>query len=163
MRVVLIIGADCVPLETGKRDFERTLTEAGKEQATGAAEFLNINGVQLEYILASPFNRAQETGKCLAEKLKNDCIVETVQTLMPGLDVDDLIKTISTRISGLSCQWIGVVIHQTDADYILQSLLNGGEIDYRIPVCPGLIIGMDIVNPKTKNIDLLFLKYPAKQ
>lgn len=160
MRVVLIVGADCVPLEIGKRDSERSLTETGKIQIEKSSDFLKKIGVFPECILVSPFIRSQETGRLLAEKLDNNGVVETLHLLMPGVGVDDLIKEISNRVASCSCLWLGVVIHQTDADYIIQNLFLGkGEC--RIPISPGLLIGLDINVPQAKTIDLLFVKYPV--
>ena len=160
MRVLLMIGADCIPLEVGQRDSERHISEAGNCQVADAASFLNTLGISPKIILTSPFVRSQETGKCLAEKLKGDSSAETVPGLMPGAGPDELMRAITQRSDGCSAkEWIAVIIHELDAAFIFSSLIG---VDFSIPICAGMLIGMEIACSHAKvNGKLLFSRYPG--
>lgn len=160
MHVLLMVGADCDPLEVGQRDSERHISENGNCQAADAAFFINTIGVCPKIILASPFMRTQETGKCLAEKLTVDCNVETVPALMPGAGPDELLRAINQRSEDCSDQnWIAVIIHESDAALIFRSLI--GE-EYAIPMFPGMVVGLELSCAHAKiSGKILFSRYPG--
>lgn len=159
MRVILMVGAECVPLEKGQRDSERHISEHGNYQAADAAFFLNSLNVTPQIILASPFLRTQETGKCLAEKLNSECVVESTPGLMPGAGPDEMMRAITQRGDCNDQNWVAVIIHESDAAFILRSLI--GE-KYALPIASGTMLGVEISCAHAKiSGKLLFSRYPG--
>lgn len=160
MQILLIVGAECAPLELGQRDVERHISEHGNCQAQDAANFLNDLGVSPHIILTGPFIRTKETGQCLSQKLNSGCKVETVSELMPGAGPGELMQSITQRSADCSEKgWIAVVIHSPDANYIFRSIL--GE-NYSLPICPGMVVGMEIsCNHANISGKILFSRYPG--
>ena len=161
MRVILIIGVECVPLEIGQRDSERHISKYGNCQAADAASFLNILGVLPKIILTSPFLRTQETGRCLAEKISGNCSVEPVPALMPGAGPDEIMQAITQRSSDCSDQeWTAVVIHEPDADFIIRNLIGQ---EYTVPINSGMVVGLELACAHGKVTGkLLFTRYPGE-
>lgn len=161
MRVLLMVGADCPPLEAGQRDVERHISECGNCQAADAAHFLNTLGVVPKIIFTSPFVRIKETGNCLSERLSGGCQVEVVSALMPGAGPDELMRAITQRSGDCTIEeWIAVIIHESDANFIFRSLMGQ---DYSLPVYAGMVSGMDITCDHAQICGkLLFLRYPGE-
>ena len=160
MRVLLMISAQCAPLEEGSRDCDRPLTNGGRRDAMEAAEFAKKLSIAPECVLVSPFQRSKVTGDIFAESFDNPPPVEIVPALMPGAGVSELMKAITDHTEITQNDWILVVIHYSDANFILSSLFNQKN-KFNFMLQPGILLGLDILLHKgALSAKILFSKYP---
>ena len=68
-RLLLVRHADTRAAERLEKDFDRTLTAAGKNQSKALGEFLLTNEIQPECIVSSTAVRAWETSQIIAGEL----------------------------------------------------------------------------------------------
>lgn len=78
-----------------RTDAQRCLTEAGRTEVRRSAA--HLVGRPLQVILASPYQRAQQTAELVREVLGFDPPVETVPWLTPDADVDDAMLYLARR------------------------------------------------------------------
>ena len=79
--LIILRHADAANQSADVSDFERPLTELGREQARRQGQFLRQSGVKVERVIASAARRVQETAAALVENCANGLEVESVDTL----------------------------------------------------------------------------------
>lgn len=83
-QLILVRHAQAIEAEEFKGvDFDRPLTDKGKESATIIAKYLRLSGLRPDLILASPSDRTHETAVIIAEQQKIEHI-EFIDTLYNG-------------------------------------------------------------------------------
>lgn len=81
-----------------RTDAQRCLTDAGRAEVRRSAA--HLLGRPLQAILASPYERAQQTAELVREVLGSDLAVETVPWLTPDSDVDQAMLYLARRSEG---------------------------------------------------------------
>jgi phosphohistidine phosphatase len=76
-------------------DRERTLTPKGIKRMDKAAKGLIALSLSFDRILTSPFERARQTAKIVAQSLKLEDRLEEIQQLCPDRSVQDLIAALA--------------------------------------------------------------------
>jgi phosphohistidine phosphatase len=107
----------------GTSDADRALTEEGVRKTTRVASGLKALGVELDAVLSSPFRRAEETARLVADVLSPTLPVELYPPLAaasaPAQDVLKGLK-LSRRVSRLL-----LVGHQPDLGELASYLMTG--------------------------------------
>lgn len=135
MRIILVHHAEALSRRDAgvPYDAERPLSPAGKDAASRAAGLLQHLGVCPAAILSSPFIRAQQTARLLAESLCPETVPQPVTMFAPGCGPDEMLETVASR-NPTSSDWTIVVMHEPDVSYILAHLLDGTD---RLPFTIG--------------------------
>ncbi len=161
MHVILMLSAQCKQQEVGSRDCDRSLTSEGRKDIIDAADFINRLDITPKKVLTGPFQRAKDTGDIFAANFKKSPNVEIVPGLMPGAGPEELMKAIANRSTRDSKEWMTIVIHYSDTDFILGEIL-GEKKKLNFLLCPGMIIGVDLAIVKGKLTGrILFTRYPG--
>lgn len=105
-------------------DFERPLTPTGHIQAKELGTYLKEQKMQPELILASPYARAQETAKLIAEHADVQPPITEIW-LAPGMRPESAIAELQSY-SGFSR--IAIVGHQPDLSYLMELLDSNLEV-----------------------------------
>ena len=101
-------------------DFDRVLTFEGREEVSRSAQ--QLTGHAVDKVLASPYLRAQQTGRIVADIL--GCQMDTLESLVPDGHPPDVLATLPDngsillashmpfvgRLTGLLCE--GVMSNQ---------------------------------------------------
>jgi phosphohistidine phosphatase len=117
MRVWLLRHGEAEP--KARTDAERNLTEAGRLEVERAAAHLQEQPLQV--ILASPYQRAQQTAEIVRQALGFTGPVETVPWLTPDTDPTDAMLYLDRRPE----QHLLLVTHQPFVGALGGWLLNG--------------------------------------
>ncbi|HOK05473.1 MAG TPA: histidine phosphatase family protein [Victivallales bacterium] len=125
------------------RDSERSITESGRGDAAYAAEFMKALGLEPKVIICSPFKRTVETAQTLADNLDDPPPVQIAHSIMPGAGLDEILKAIKSRVECSEEDWILAVCHEPDISSCVKELLKESG-DYKIPVEPGTLIGLEL-------------------
>lgn len=106
----------------GTNDADRALTEEGVRKTTRVAAGLKALGVELDAVLSSPFRRAEETARLVADVLSPDLAVELYPPLAAGAQPQDVLKglKLARRVSRLL-----LVGHQPDLGELASFLMTG--------------------------------------
>jgi len=91
----------------GGNDSSRALTEKGKEEIEGIAEWLASREISFDLIATSPLVRARETGAIIAAGLGQEKILETWQSLSIGSDPATICQKITEETSLSSLLLVG--------------------------------------------------------
>lgn len=91
MRIHLLRHGEAVPRDAPgiTRDAERPLTQAGREQISGAAEAIQALDASPDLVVASPYVRARQTAKVAAETFDTVDEVGEFHELRPEADPVD--------------------------------------------------------------------------
>ena len=100
-------------------DAERALTDLGREQATRVGKFCRRHSLRPDLVLSSPFRRALETARSVAEAIGAECIVE--EFLASGMRADDAMHELA---SYRRMQGVMLVGHQPDLGWLAASLVG---------------------------------------
>lgn len=105
------------------RDFDRPLTERGRERVRLAARGLAFLQVRPDAILTSPLLRARQTAEIAAEELGFDPRrVATTQALLPGANPGGIFRETET----IGCQRALCAGHLPNMDLILAHAIGRG-------------------------------------
>lgn len=96
MEIYLLRHGDAADRVTGgyARDEERPLTEAGREEASVAAEALVGLGAAIDLVLCSPLVRAEQTAGIVAKIVRPARGLEHCVALAPGGDPEEIVAAI---------------------------------------------------------------------
>ena len=100
-------------------DAERVLTSLGREQAARVGEFCRRHALRPDYVLTSPYRRAQETARAVAEAVGAECVVEGFLT--SGAQPETILRELTAyrRVHGLM-----LVGHQPDLGWLAAALIG---------------------------------------
>lgn len=115
-------GESVHPEEAGS-DYARTLTDRGRQQVAGLAQWLEGRVARPQRILHSPLVRTTQTAGLLAAGLQVADEVTCCDVMSPGMSAAGLLEYVRQRPdSPVVC--IG---HQPDIGRALQHLVGGGQ------------------------------------
>jgi len=127
-------------------DAERPLTADGARKLRGAANTWATVVVPPARILASPFRRAQETARILAEAVHFDASIETSHHLQPNSDVT-MVLNLLREASLDRLPSIALVGHQPLLGILLDMLLTGAGAG--IPMATGMLVAVETGSPSS--------------
>ena len=106
-------------------DFERPLTEEGKERMAQEADTIHQLDLGLDAILTSPLVRAYQTAEIVAERLNLLDLLVVDERLEPGFGPSDLAEILEEHPQADEIMLVG---HEPDFSEIISYLIGGGTI-----------------------------------
>ena len=106
-------------------DFERPLTEYGKERMIRQSETIRKLDLGLDAILSSPLVRAYQTAEIVAEELGMLDLLQVDERLSPGFGPSDLKEILDSQESAEAVMLVG---HEPDFSYTISYLIGGGNV-----------------------------------
>ena len=151
MRLWLLRHGEAEP--RARTDAERNLNDAGRLEVRHSAA--HLRGRPLQAILASPYNRAQQTAEIVREVLGFSGAVETVPWLVPETDPGDALLYLGRR----SEAEILLVTHQPLVG-ILGDLLINGRRDTSLPMATASLAELQGDHLAAGLMQLVSLRHP---
>ncbi len=152
MHLYVLRHADAEDLRTS--DAERALTAKGRKQSEAVARFCRRSAVRPDYILTSPFRRAQQTADAVAAALDTPSVVEPF--LASGMNAATALRELRAY---LGCQGVLIVGHQPDLGELVAALL-GLDSPLNFPVPKASLVALDIRSLGRAGASLLFALPP---
>ena len=109
-------------------DRSRQLTPKGIKRINKAAKGLVTLSLSFNRILTSPFERARETAKIVAQTLRSEDSLEEIQQLCPDQSVEDLLSSLSAYAADKEILVIGHEPLLSSTMSFLLSATGGAEI-----------------------------------
>lgn len=136
-----------------RTDAERNLTDAGREEVQRNAA--HLLGQPVQAILASPFNRAQQTAEIVRQELGFAGAIETVPWLTPESEIDDAMLYLDRRNE------LGVLLvtHQPFVGALGGWLVNGHRCG-PLPLATGSLAELEGEHIAAGLMRLLSLRHP---
>ncbi len=120
MNLYVVRHADAVSIGNGIRsDFDRTLSDKGRSDATMMARTLAQIDIDVQAVLTSPLVRAVETGEIFGRELMRKA--ETTRKLEPGFNPRALAEEVLAGSNGASVVAVG---HQPDMSMLISYLVS---------------------------------------
>ncbi len=107
-----------------KKDFDRLLTSKGKEQIRKAASGWKTLIPSINIILTSPFLRALESAKIIAELIVYEKEIVVDNNLAPGCKTNQLIEI----VNALDAENILAVGHEPDISNHISNLISHTQV-----------------------------------
>lgn len=121
MNLYVVRHAEAVQLSgTITRDFDRPLTEQGKQEALLMGRILARLDKRVKSIFSSPLVRAVETANIISTELRGGVEVFVSDTVSPGFNQKALLTDILERTDGGSAMIVG---HQPDMSMFVAYLM----------------------------------------
>jgi phosphohistidine phosphatase len=105
-------------------DQARVLTPKGIKRMRKAARGLGALSLSFDRILTSPFERARQTARIVAEALELEDHVEEVRQLRPDQSVEDVLSALAARAGDRRILLVG---HEPLLSRTVSALLSGSE------------------------------------
>jgi len=106
----------------GVNDADRALTEEGVRKTTRVAIGLKRLGVELDAVLSSPFRRAEETARLVADIVSPTVAVELYPALSAGAAAPDILEGLKPARRDTRLLLVG---HQPDLGELASYLMTG--------------------------------------
>lgn len=153
MQLLILRHADA--MSTAVTDDVRPLSDKGRQQSKRVARFCKERGLQPDLILTSPFLRAEETAKIVAEELKCELVVTAflASGMMPSAAMEEL--RAYSRFENLM-----IVGHEPDLSALAGTLLGAGHLG-AVRMRKATLAGLDAPSITPGGAQLEFL-VPAK-
>jgi phosphohistidine phosphatase len=135
-------------------DFDRPLTEEGKERMARQAATLAKLGLNLDLIITSPLIRAYQTAEIVAQRLNMAEELVQDEGLAPGFGPDQLAKILQAHPDANALMLVG---HEPDFSETISHLIGGG----RVIVKKGGLACVDMPDPASLQGDLVWLIPPS--
>ncbi|MBF6623248.1 MAG: phosphohistidine phosphatase SixA [Pseudomonas stutzeri] len=139
-----------------RTDAERNLTDAGRLEVRNSAA--HLSGRRVQAILASPYNRAQQTAEIVRQALGFSAAVETVSWLTPESDPGDALLYLGRR----SEEDILLVTHQPLVGALGDLLVNGRR-DTPLPMATASLAELEGEHLAAGLMQLVGLRHPSRQ
>ena len=137
-----------------RTDAERNLTATGRIEVEGTAA--HLQGRPLQAILASPYQRAQQTAEIVRQALGFADPVETVSWLTPESDPADALLYLDRR----SEQHVLLVTHQPFVG-VFSGWLVSGHRDAPIPMATASLVELEGEHVAAGLMRLVGLRHPV--
>jgi phosphohistidine phosphatase len=121
-------------------DSERPLSDVGVLRTTRSARHFTMGQIRPDLVLTSPYKRACDTARILAEELGVPDAVQVEPALAPGFDTPAL-KRLLEKYSGRGR--IVIVGHEPDFSHVIGALIGGGCVEMK----KGAIARVDVFDP----------------
>ena len=136
MQLLLLRHADAVL--SARTDDLRPLSDKGRQQARRVARFCKERNLQPDLILSSPFLRAEETARIVAEELKGEMVLTAflASGMLPFAAMEEL--RAYTRF-----ETVMLVGHEPDLSSLAGALIgagNPGALHIRKASLTGLVV-----------------------
>ena len=105
-------------------DFDRPLTDQGKERMAREAATLVEMSLDLDVILTSPLVRAYQTAEIVAQHLNQTDKLVQDERLSPGFGSNQLAKILKTYPGAQALMLVG---HEPDFSQVIGDLIGGGR------------------------------------
>ena len=153
MQLLLLRHADATT--SARIDDLRPLSDKGRQQAQRVARFCKSRKIQPDLILTSPFLRAEETARIVAEELKCEMVLSAflASGMMPSAAMEEL-------RAYMRFECVLLVGHEPDLSALAGALLgagNPGAVRMRKATLAGLAV--DTLPPGGTHLEFLV---PAK-
>lgn len=132
MQIWLMRHGEAANAEGVGADFERRLTDRGRQQVAQIGRWLLEREKSPDLILHSPVRRAAETAGILQDELGPRIACEESHILAPGMRCDLLLTRLASHLNDI----VVCVGHQPDIGRCLAEMIGGG----RCTISPGTII-----------------------
>ena len=106
-------------------DWERPLTDEGRERLRQEGETLARLGLAPEFLVSSPLLRALETAQIVAPYLANAPKVNVDKRLEPGFSAKQLEQILEAYAGAKSLMLVG---HEPDFSETIGQLIGGGRV-----------------------------------
>lgn len=127
MKLYLVRHGDAVSAEDWRgAEAQRPLTNAGRDVTRQMGRWLCDLGVEGDVVLTSPFARAVETARIIAEELDASTRILEEPLLQPGFDLPKL-RTLLERHA--QTRELVLVGHEPDFHTVISHLIGGGHVD----------------------------------
>lgn len=141
------------PSEWRGNDFDRPLTDEGKERMTRQAATIATLDLELDAVLTSPLMRAYQTAEIVARQLKLLGKLVKDERLGPGFNTQQLAKILAAHPKANALMLVG---HEPGLSETIGDLIGGGRV-----VCKkGSLIRVD-VNAETLRGELVWSLPPG--
>lgn len=116
-------------------DFDRPLTERGRQQVSSFASWLSARNPPPEQILHSPLCRARQTAQQFATGWRGSIPVTELPVLSPGMSAERLLGHFARSVN----QRVLCIGHQPDIGRCVSEMIGGG----RCSVAPGFCAAIE--------------------
>jgi phosphohistidine phosphatase len=135
-------------------DFDRPLTDEGRERLTEAAKTIATLKLDIDVIVTSPLLRAKQTAAIVAKRLKlQDRLLEDAR-LGGGFGMSQLGQILAEHAADDGVLLVG---HEPAMSRIVGELIGAAEVDFK----PGTLACVNVPEPASLRGTLLWL-VPAK-
>jgi phosphohistidine phosphatase len=127
MNIYLIRHGEAEPASPAKKDIDRELTEEGIKIIKRSVGFWKNGIISFDCIISSPFKRAIQTAKIIADLMnyKNDLIIDNA--LSPGSSTRSVIQ-LAEALNGDNIALVG---HQPDMSFHISSLACNSQVNLK--------------------------------
>ena len=105
-------------------DAERPLTSKGKRKMEEISQGLVRMGVEMDWVVTSPLERAKQTAEIVAQELGYDGEITESETLAPGGSMNALLQMLAKRPEARSVALVG---HEPDLSHLLAELVAASD------------------------------------
>jgi phosphohistidine phosphatase len=147
-------GLAIEPEDFDGSDFDRPLTEKGRERMTRAAKTIAALDLKLDVIVTSPLLRAKQTATIVAKALRLEARLVADERLGGGFGPGPLVDVLADHRSAEAVLLVG---HEPGMSRTVGHLVGGAEIDFK----KGSLACVNLPNPASLQGDLVWL-VPAK-
>ena len=137
MKKLILVRHSQAEIDNKTTDFERNLTEYGKQTADLIAKEIVKKLVSTELIISSPANRAKQTAEIFAKE-QNYPIEKIIENniLYSGFTTIDLLNMLSKIDNNHNC--IMIISHNPDLSTITNNFLNGDFVNFKPSTTAGV-------------------------
>jgi len=128
MNIYLIRHGKAEPASPLKKDRDRELTDEGTKIVKVSVEMWKDIINNFDAIATSPYKRAVQTAKIIANTFNFQDEILKDSSLMPGSDLKSIINLVKT----LKVENIALIGHQPDLGYHISKLVCGAEINLKL-------------------------------
>jgi len=153
MQLLILRHADAST--SARTDDLRPLSDKGRQQAKRVARFCSENGLQPDIILTSPYLRAEETAKIVAEELQCEWVLNAflASGMMPFAAMEEM-----RAFLRFGC--VMIVGHEPDLSAFAGTLLGAGHLG-ALRMRKATLAGLEVDSMTSGGAHLEFL-VPAK-
>lgn len=119
-------------------DFERRLTETGKQKITKNLPLLKSHANKFDYVISSPLKRAADTAKLLHSAFNVETELLFDKALEPGSAVEDIL----VLLKSLKPESVLLVGHAPDVTILTLNLIKSDLL--QLPFSPGSVAAVKI-------------------
>jgi phosphohistidine phosphatase len=109
-------------------DYDRPLTEKGRDKMERVGERLEDLGIEIDAIVTSPLLRAKQTAEVLADAIDAEETVVEDERLDGGFDAERFADILRDHAGAKAIMLVG---HEPSMSTVIGKLLGGARIDFK--------------------------------
>ena len=149
MKQIFLVRHAQAETNNNSTDFERNLTDFGKQTADLVAKKISEKNIKPDQIITSPAKRAMQTSKIFANELNYPhAKIITNNILYSGFTTIDLLEMISKIDNDYNC--VMIISHNPDISTITKKLILNSNITFK----PSTTIGIEFNVNDWKDIEI---------